>query len=65
MYYSTARLTAQHGIKLISPDELPRSHGNSLRVWLLRVHKHPWEEILIDYREPGRPTKPELKREED
>jgi hypothetical protein len=55
MYSQLAELAAQHGIKLISFEELPASYENSLRVWLNHriatlqgVHKRRWEEVKED-----------------
>ena len=55
MYSTLAEQAAQHGIKLISLDELPPSYDNSLRVWLNHriatlagVHKRRWAATKAD-----------------
>jgi hypothetical protein len=55
MYSPLAELAAQHGIKLISFEELPASYENSLRVWLNHriatlegVHKRRWAQVKED-----------------
>ena len=55
MYSPLAELAAQHGIQLISIEELPPSYENSLRVWLNHriatlagVHKRRWAETKAD-----------------
>jgi hypothetical protein len=55
MYSPLAELAAQHGIKLISIEELPPSYEGSLRVWLNHriatlagVHKRRWAQVKED-----------------